>query len=110
MGDRRNVQFKMQPADVYLYTHWGGSELPQTVAYALQRGKGRWTDETYLCRIVFSEMIKAEVLGETGYGISTAPAGDAGYPPVVIDCDKQTVSINGRSYTFPAFVKQFAKE
>lgn len=110
MGDRRNVQFKMQPADVFLYTHWGGSELPQTVAQALKRGERRWNDESYLCRIVFSQMIASEVMDETGYGISSWPAGDAEYPPVVVDCDKQMVSVGGMSWTFPQFVEKFGKE
>ncbi len=110
MGDRRNVQFKMQPADLFLYTHWGGSELPQTVAEALRRGHGRWTDETYLARIVFSQMIAGEVMEETGYGISTSAAGDAGSPPVVIDCDTQEVSIGRKAWTFEAFVKQYAEQ
>lgn len=108
MGDRRNVQFKMQPADVFLYTHWGGSDLPLDVAIALKRGKRRWTDESYLCRIVFSQMIAGEVLGETGYGISTYPAGDAGYPAIVVNCDTQTVSMGGEVFSFEEFIAEYA--
>lgn len=32
MGDRANVKVTSQyTGTVYLYTHWGGTELPQTV-------------------------------------------------------------------------------
>lgn len=73
MGDRGNVKFTSpyNSAPIYFYTHWMGTELPAIVAQALHRGKGRWNDDSYLARIIFSEMIVGEVLEDTGYGIST---------------------------------------
>lgn len=96
MGDRANVCIVQHPRGnkpdglVYLYTHWGGYELPQTVANALIRGKGRWDDESYLARIIFSEMIKDDVLDETGFGISTYQV-DNEHPIIVVDCESKTV-------------------
>ena len=71
MGDRRNVILDYgNDNKIYFYSHWGGTDLPATVAYALQRGKERWDDPPYLARIIFSELIRDEYQELTGYGIS----------------------------------------
>lgn len=79
MGDRGHVY--IEPGDgtpgVWFYTHWAGSSLPGTVADALDRGRDRWSDDQYLARIIFCEMVQPEVLGTTGYGIGASP-GDTG--------------------------------
>ena len=76
---------------MYLYTHWGASELPETVRKALAK-KWRWGDPSYLARIIFDEMTKGSHGEETGFGISTSPAGDA-WRLVEVDCRNKTVSI-----------------
>lgn len=95
MGDRANVYVHhgAQPG-VYLYTHWEGSELPQTVVSALQRGRPRWDDDAYLARIIFSEMIRDDIDGETGYGISAYPP-DGDDRIVDVDTESQTVRLIG---------------
>lgn len=71
MGDRGNVILKYNDGNkIYLYTHWDGSALRQTLREALERGRDRWDDEPYIARIIFSEMIKNDIDGNTGYGIS----------------------------------------
>lgn len=73
MGDRGNIVVSDgQSAPVFLYTHWCGSEIPMILQRALKRGKGRWGDTSYLTRIIFSEMIRGDLLESTGYGISTS--------------------------------------
>ena len=98
MGDRRNVVVEFNSKNsVALYTHWSGTELPQIVANALARGRARWTDPTYLTRIIFSEMIQHEILDETGYGIEPVTTGETNYCEsspgydLVINCTDQTV-------------------
>lgn len=71
MGDRANVVVMTKPHPVYLYSHWGGRDLPLVVQDALRRGPDRWSDDSYLTRIIFSEMIKDSVEGTTGFGIGT---------------------------------------
>jgi hypothetical protein len=78
------------PAPVYLYSHWGGSELPNVLAAALERGKGRWDDAPYLTRIIFNEMTKGNEDGETGYGISSYYC-DGNHDLLVVDIDKNVV-------------------
>jgi hypothetical protein len=71
MGDRGNVILTYEEGgEIYLYTHWGGSELKQTLKDALLRGRDRWDDPSYLARIIFSEMIKDNIDGNTGFGIA----------------------------------------
>lgn len=62
------------------------------VRSALRRGQDRWDDEPYLARIIFSELIRDDIEGETGYGISTYLT-DYNFPSVVVDTMSQTVSI-----------------
>jgi hypothetical protein len=86
MGDRANVHV----AGTYLYSHWGGTELPETVRKALFRGESRWQDEAYLARIIFCDMVAGSETELTGYGIS-ADVGDGSDRILVVDTDKQAV-------------------
>jgi hypothetical protein len=96
MGDRANVYVhEGDRPGVYLYTHWEGSTLPQTVVRALYRGRGRWDDVQYLTRIIFSEMIQDDVLSETGFGIS-AECEDGG--DRIVDVDTATQKIRFKGY------------
>lgn len=96
MGDRANVYVhEGNKPGVYLYTHWEGSELPQTVVRALQRGRGRWDDVQYLTRIIFGEMVGQDVYGTTGYGIS-AEVGDG--DDRIVDVDTATQQIRFKGY------------
>lgn len=112
MGDRGHVH--VEPGDgqggVFFYAHWRGTELPEIVASALDRGRGRWNDPSYLARIIFSEMIVGDVLGETGYGISSQPTdtGD-GFRVVHVNVRSGFVSLEQagketRAFSFDKFV------
>lgn len=111
MGDRANVCLKQEndQGKIYLYTHWSGTKLPATVQNALQRSKDRWNDEPYLGRIIFSEMIKNDIMDLTGYGISTYVC-DGEDRIITIDVDNQTVSTKSKSYTFTQFIELPANE
>ncbi len=79
MGCRGQVKIISQYKDekpIYLYTHWGADRLADVVRDAMDRGRGRWTHSEYLARIIFSDMIKDNIDGETGYGIGTGEHGD----------------------------------
>lgn len=98
MGDRGNVfvvdrygQDDEQPLrGVYLYTHWGGSELHDIVKAALARGSDRWDDGPYLARIIFCEMVAGDVHGTTGYGIALSPP-DNEHAILVVDVGRQEI-------------------
>jgi hypothetical protein len=94
MGDRGNIVLLQQGGEhnpLYLYTHWSGVELPQLLQRALRR-RERWTDESYLARIIFCTMIEGYERRSTGFGISTYPI-DNEYPLLVVSCASQRVTI-----------------
>ena len=73
MGDRANVAVVQDDGKtlVYLYTHWGGTELASTVQQALNK-TWRWSDGLYLTRIIFDQMTEGTHGRETGFGIATS--------------------------------------
>jgi hypothetical protein len=71
MGERSNIKIYAgkDDAPVYLYGHWMGDSALAHVQVGLK--SGRVGDPAYLARIIFSSMVKNDIDGETGYGIST---------------------------------------
>ena len=100
MGD---VCVKDRESCVYLYTHWGAGQLPGIVKRALAK-KWRWDDPSYLARIIFDVMTEGSRDEETGFGISTSPAGDA-WRLVEVDCAEQVVRVvdNGKEKVKKSF-------
>lgn len=97
MGMRQNVRLNYsEGAPVYFYSHWDGgddrndSPLANKVRAALAR-RERWDDESYLARIIFSEIIKDEIESETGYGIAPYPI-DEEFPTIEVDLSKRTIN------------------
>lgn len=91
MGDRATICIEEPSGHVFLYTHWEGHDLPLVLRDALAR-KQRWDDPAYLARIIFCAMVKDEVAGETGFGISPLPCGGQ-YPLLVVETEHQTVVV-----------------
>ena len=91
MGTRAQCLIKQE--GVYLYQHWDGGDLMNTVVKAVNspNGKGRHSDPEYLARIIFCQMVKNNIDGETGYGIGTEQHSDIAYL-VTVDCDKRTIT------------------
>ena len=108
MGDRGNIKIKYKDGqEIFFYTHWYGSEIPENVKQALDRGRERWDQEGYLARIIFSQLIlntgdHEAVLKElTGFGIQPYEV-DMG-ELISIDMKKQEVEWKDRTYTFDSF-------
>lgn len=109
MGDRGNIVVSSQSdGTMHFYTHWSGSELPQIVANGLKRGLDRWDDEQYLNRILFCELVKDDLLSDTGFGLSIQK--DDGGTEVYVDHDKKTVAYMGVIYDFSDFVTKYGTE
>lgn len=104
MGDRGNIVTGNQDGGpkIYMYSHWGGSGLKKDLQKALKRGKGRWNDEEYLNRIIFSEIIQDEVLSTTGYGLHTRQ-GD-GDIRATVHLDTQQVETSKGAYSFEEYI------
>ncbi len=102
MGDRAQVKITNgDDAPLWLYTHWHGTGLVDTVRAAIRRGRSRWNDAEYLARIIFCEMLKADgadVLDdETGFGIGTG--GQHGDVSNVVLVDMAAQTVNGFAFT-----------
>jgi hypothetical protein len=104
MGDRANILFLEDSTvpGIYFYTHWGGSQLPYTLAMALQRGVSRWDDPAYLASIIHCEMTGDDWPETTGFGISIHTQ-DGDDRVLVVDAEKKMVRFNGHSWTFEEF-------
>ena len=98
MGDRANVFVKMgterhPEAGVYLYTHWGGTELPGILGRVLAR-KERWDDGPCLARIILLEMSRPLAsVDDDGCGVSTYRPDNDRYPILIVDVKKGSVSL-----------------
>ena len=94
MGERNSI-FLVNDG-IYLYSHWDREEdLILILKNALSRGLDRWHDRHYLNRIIFSEMIKDDILSLTGFGLSTdEPDGQ-----IVLKVDIDNKKVNGISFS-----------
>lgn len=92
LGDRGNIAVLQSDGDqVWLYSHWGGTELPERLQDGLAAGRGRWNDEPYLTKIIFGYAVPNDNWQEeTGYGISCRMQ-DNEHPINVVDIPKQRV-------------------
>jgi hypothetical protein len=93
MGDRANIVLRQQDQAIYLYSHWGGYDMPETLRQALVNGRNRWNDETYLGRIIFNTMTKGYEDGEAGFGIGVYPS-DNEYAYLVVDARAGMVTVH----------------
>jgi hypothetical protein len=93
MGDRANIEVRDGENSVFLYSHWTGSQMPETLRRALRRGEERWQHPEYLARIIFCEMVHKCEMELTGFGISVKPIGASMH--LLVDTDNQSVTING---------------
>jgi len=99
MGDRANIMVVDRPAEngavhgIYLYTHSSGYHWPEMLRKALAspEARRRWNDDTYLTRIVVSQMYMDIHDSEYGGGISTYRT-DNEYPITILDIPNQQVA------------------
>lgn len=106
MGDRANIIVKNRDEQVVLYSHWNGSELPQTLAAALKWGDDRWTDFQYLTRIIFCEMVAGDDRWTSGYGITNKVYNtDDPSRDITVNVDSQTIHFNDVIYSFESFIE-----
>jgi len=108
MGARTNFELKDHKGSVWLYSHWGGDNKSTDFARALSHAEPRWSDTPYAIRMVISYLIKDNLLGDTGYGITSYESGEESYDPLSADFVSNTVSYEQEVFTFEEFVKRFS--
>ena len=117
MGDRRIAEIRMAKGSLCLYTHWGGHELPEMAAAAIEKARPRWDDEPYAARILVDQLTKSARDQETGFGLLLEPDAEDEYnadqPSVIIDLVKQELTIwdngNATVRSFQVAVKEFLR-
>ena len=101
MGDRRMAELKLEKGSIFIYTHWGGFELPEDAAEAIKSAHARWDDEPYAARIIVDQLTKGGRDGETGYGLMLGPDAEDSYngdkASVIIDLPGRTLHVIGES-------------
>lgn len=105
MGDRANIKFQEENGGtMYFYTHWHGFDyMKQALMRALAK-KVRWDDDSYLARMIFCEVVKADIESSTGFGLSTQLY-DNEHPIIVVDIRSQSVTIGDDSpMSFEEFI------
>ena len=116
MGDRGNIVVQFEEGKLWMYTHWCGTQMPNTLAAALKRGRDRWNDSSYLARVIFCELIRHDDIDEvTGFGLSVT-MGDNGHDILVVDTRDDKVKVyvedglNGKpkeTYGYEEFIKKY---
>jgi hypothetical protein len=119
MGDRGQIAIEQDnnhfPAPVFFYTHWQGHAIKQRLQEALEKGKGRWDDPSYLARIIFCQLVREEWNKTDGFGLMGVSAGDSEYPLLCVNMREQKVAERASNedieapatnvWTFEAFTK-----
>ena len=104
--------------EIFLYTHWRGTELPETLRQGLIQGKSRWNDSPYLARVLFCAMVKegGDEEGLADFGISPWIT-DNEYPLLVVDTDKKKVRVEDadsrrtlKTFSFASYIKTSRKK
>jgi hypothetical protein len=91
MGDRANYGFVMRNADetniLWLYLHWGGYDMADRFARALENSIERWGDEPYAIRMTVQYILNDLDIGpsDLGSGLSVNFIGDNEHTLHVVD-------------------------
>ena len=92
MGDRATfvIEQGSDSTPLYIYGHYAGDGMMDTLAQALQHAKVRidMGDPWYATRMIFGFMIQDDPLGEYGWGLSTTFLDSEHSVPVVNLSDK----------------------
>ena len=97
MGDRAMAEIITEDGSLYVYSHWGGCELPDNAKQAILAAQGRWDDDPYATRIIVDQLTKGGRDQETGYGLMLKPHAEDEYnndePSVIINLVEKQLSI-----------------
>jgi len=97
MGDRAMAEIITEDGSLYVYSHWGGFELPDNAKQAIMAAQDRWDDESYATRIIVDQLTKGGRDQETGYGLMLKPNAEDEYnndnPSVIIDLVQKRLSV-----------------
>lgn len=107
MGARANIRFRFDDENsIYLYGHWDGPRLAENLAehLATEVARGRWNDESYLCRVLVHRILNdmGDPDSATGHGLAPYEV-DNEYPITIVDLPTQQVMIGDSVWSYQAF-------
>lgn len=113
MGDRVNFVLKDDDMAVVLYAHWGYTSRYTELADAIRHAEPRWGDGFYCARMIISHLLKHDIDGENGFGLSAMPTSQVHYytgdPCVVVDLVALIVDVDGLQIPFSTFAEMSAQ-
>ncbi len=89
MGDRRMTEIQTEDGSLYLYSHWGGTEMPDDAIAAIIHSRERWHDQSYAVAMMLDKFNVS--------GIMLKPNSEDEYnddtPSIVIDLNGKRLTI-----------------
>jgi len=111
MGERVVFNFKQADGNyISLYSHWGETSMHEDLAHAIDKARPRWNDETYLARILVSQLIGQDWDSELGYGLWAGTSRYEGETNVEIDLSNKTVTDDSGTHSFDYFANYHREE
>ena len=113
MGDRLNIQliytsFEDEVQSLHIYSHWGGHRiLSRGLSDAIQAGRGRWDDQSYLGRIILSQLVGEDWNQNLSWGLSPDYV-DSEYPDLKVYLKQNIVVYAGIPYSFDEIAEDVA--
>lgn len=100
MGDRANVRFKQgnerDEFSFYLYAHWAGRDLHETIRAAFSQAEERWTDELYCTAFLVGQALKDYANKGELLSWGLGGPGDNEHDVLEIDFEAQKVRLRSR--------------
>jgi hypothetical protein len=97
MGNRANLGIRTSDRNtIFLYLHWGGTDIHEIMAKAISHAMVRDGDESYFTRIFVSRVIDTDWNEDTGVGmlVNSLPAMGDGYQVPIYDFIDKTISLH----------------
>lgn len=135
MGDRNSIVIQehcygyMEANPLTLYSHWHGQHLDQVLVDALVAAGHRRQDPAYFTAIVMRKMLKDDIDGTTGFGISQMEQDHDAYNHKLYvswveskatsqrqliweqdNVDRMRITRNGKTYTVQEFINTYDQQ
>lgn len=110
MGDRVIYNIKQgENQFVCFYAHWGLSSAFQDLARALDKGRSRWDDPSYLTRIIVSQIVGDQWDETTGFGLWVSAEPCDYEENFLVDLVEKTVTAVDGTKSFEDFANYHTK-
>ncbi len=114
MGDRAMAEIKTEGGSLFVYTHWGGYNLPERAKEAIIKAETRWDDLPYATRIIVDQLTKESRDDTSGCGLMLNDNAEDEYngdkPSVIIDLKAALLTVIRGGQTIQQGFKEISHE